>query len=68
MFDMKLWESFNGLKTNTNLIEKHEGSITRKKLVWNQHLDPTMVASLLKDFKLLDVVRIYSRFQEKYFE
>jgi hypothetical protein len=33
MFDMKLWESLNGLKTISNLIEKHEQSITRKKLV-----------------------------------
>ncbi len=30
---MKLWESLNGLKTIANLIEKHEQSITRKKLV-----------------------------------
>jgi hypothetical protein len=33
MFDMKLWESLNRLKTISNLIEKHEQSITRKKLV-----------------------------------
>ncbi len=33
MFDMKLWESLNGLKTIANLIEKHERSTTRKKLV-----------------------------------
>jgi len=33
MFDMKLWESLNGLKTIANLIEKNEQSITRKKLV-----------------------------------
>jgi hypothetical protein len=80
MFDMKLWESLNGMKTIANLIEKHERSITRKKLVEEpsstaikdshasssnqiahqfhncQHvnlmfMDPTMVASLLKDFK-----------------
>jgi len=93
MFDMKLWESLKGLKTISNLIEKHEQSITRKKLVEEpssttikdshassskqighefhnyQHLnlmflDPTMVASLLKDFKMLDVVTIMQYFKK----
>jgi hypothetical protein len=93
MFDMKLWESLNGLKTIANLIEKHEQSITRKKLVEepssttikdshayssnqighqfqkDQHvnlmfLDPKTVASLSKDFKMLDVVRIMQDFKK----
>jgi hypothetical protein len=87
MFDMKLWESLISLKAISNLIEKHEQSITRNKLVneppsttiKNSHaslsdqighqfhncqhvnlmfVDPTMVASLLKDFKMLDIVTI----------
>jgi hypothetical protein len=93
MFDMKLWESLNGLKTIATLIEKHGRSITRKKLVeepsstankdshvsssnqigdqfYNcEHvnlmfLDPTIVASLWKDFKMLFVVTIMQDFKK----
>jgi hypothetical protein len=36
MFDMKLWESRNGLKTIANLIEKHEPSL---KLALEQYIE-----------------------------
>jgi hypothetical protein len=93
MCDIKLWESLNGLKTIANLIENHERSLTRKKLVEKpsstaikdshasssnqiahqfhncQHVnlmfvDPAMVASLLKDFKMLFVVTIMQDFKK----